>query len=101
MSNQEEYYKEKAKKYMKEAFAGYAQDLQAYDMAVYYEAQYKRIRIQNLEKRHNILWNQVYGPQAETQDIDSMVEIEEIAEELEELRRPNGHPSEWSHPLNR
>jgi hypothetical protein len=100
MSNQEEYYKEKANKYMKEAFAGQAQDIQAYDMAVYFEAQYKRIRIENLEKRRTILCDQVYGPQAEAQDIDGMIEIEEITEELEQLKRLDGHLSESSLPLS-
>ena len=100
MSDQEAYYKEKANKYMKEAFAGQAQDIQANDMALYFEAQYKRIRTENLKKRHNFLWNYVYGPQAEAQDIDGMIEIEEIEEELEQLKRPDGHPSECSPPLN-
>lgn len=100
MSDQEEYYKQAAAKYRKEAFAGYAQDVQAYDMAVYYEAQYKRIRIQNLEKRRNNLCDQVYGPQAEAQDIDGMIEIEEITQELKELRRPSEHLSELSLPLS-
>lgn len=100
MSDQEEYYKQTAAKYRKEAFAGYAQDVQAYDMAVYYEAQYKRIRIENLKKRHNFLWNQVYGPQAEAQDMDGMIEIEEIVEELEQLKCPDGYLFEWSPPLN-
>ena len=99
MSDQEKYYKEAANRCMKEAFAGYAQDLQAYDMAVYYEAQYKRTRIQNLEKRKAILWDLVYGPQAEAQDIDGMIEIEEIAEEIENLKNPDGCLSESAPPL--
>uniref|UniRef100_A0A6C0KSG7 Uncharacterized protein n=1 Tax=viral metagenome TaxID=1070528 RepID=A0A6C0KSG7_9ZZZZ len=100
MNNQEEYYKEKANQYRKEAFSGQAQDLQAYDMSVYFEAQYKRIRIENLKKRHNFLWNYVYGPQAEAQDIDGMIEIEEIEEEIKALRNPDGHPSESFPPSN-
>ena len=100
MSDQEKYYKEAANKYMKEAFAGYAQDLQAYDMAVYYEAKYKRIRIQNLEKRKAILWDLVYGSQAEAQDIDGMIEIEEIEQEIEDLRAQDGHLSRSTLPLS-
>jgi hypothetical protein len=100
MSNQEEYYKQAADKYMKEAFSGQVQDVQAYDMAMYYKAQYKRIRIQNLEEKRRIIWDRVYGTQAEAQDIDGMIEIEEIVEEIKNLKHPDEHLSEWFHPLD-
>ena len=100
MNNQEEYYKIAAAKYMREPFSGQAQDIQAYDMAIYYEAQYKRIRIENLEKRRKELWDHVYGPKAEAQDIDGMIEIEEIGEEIKALRNPDEHPFELVLPLD-
>jgi len=81
----EEYHKSAYDQSMKEAFAGDAQDLQAYDMAIYHWAQYRRLRLEALHIKRNRLWNNVYGPTAEAQDIDGMIEIAEIEEEMETL----------------
>lgn len=81
----EEYHKSAYQYYNKQAFAGDAQDLQAYDLSVYHWAQYRRLRLEALHTTRNALWNQVYGPTAEAQDIDKMIEIAEIEEEIVDL----------------
>lgn len=93
MNNQLEYYKNAINQCIKEAFSGQAQDVQAYDLAVYYQAQYDRIRLDLLEEKRANLWNRIYGSTAEAQDIDGMIEIAEIEQEIEDIRCPNGHPS--------